>query len=601
MKLHKFGPYQTEELLGRGGMGTVYRGVHEQTRQIVALKVLSFIHADDDNFRERFGLEIETLKKLRHPHIVELYGYGVQDGHLFYAMELVQGNSLQQELDSGRRFDWRETTEFSVAICQALKHAHDRGVIHRDLKPANLLLTKDNQIKLSDFGIAKLFGAHQITADRSVIGTADYMAPEQVEGSQANARSDLYSMGSVMYALVTGKPPFAAPTLAKVLSDLRHAEPISLSRHAPQVPPEFDGIVMHLLQKEPDKRMATALALANHLRAMEHAINRKATLEQEPASESAQTKLNTQVDGRRLPAGTDLDSDDTQSLSPTVAAAQFAPQVASEAAVTVEASSPERQNLTQAETPTNDETEQPEDHFTKVDPNRSMTNDQDDSEESLVMRISKISLSVILIMLLVIGGWYTLKPATEDQLYQRIETAAQNDDPDALMKISGEIKTFLKRFPDSSRLEQIKEHQREIELQRVHRSFEQKTRNTRSAGKMSAPARAYLQALQKSRTSQEVAAVQMQAVIDLFSGVSDKEAQQYVKLAKADLASLNKQINQRRQDSLQILRSRLQAADKLLKTDTEAAQAIYRSLIILYADKPWAAEVVQEARQRQQP
>jgi hypothetical protein len=230
-----------------------------------------------------------------------------------------------------------------------------------------------------------------------------------------------------------------------------------------------------------------------------------------------------------------------------------------------------------------------------------MTDDQDDSAESLALRISKISLSVILIALLVIGGWYTLKPATEDQLYQRIEAAAQNDDPDALMKISGEIKTFLKRFPDSSHFEQVKEHQREIELQRVHRSFEQKTRNTRSAGKMSAPARAYLQALQRSRTSQEVAAVQMQAVIDLFSGVSDKEAQQYVKLAKADLASLNKQINQRRQDSLQILRSRLQAADKLFKTDTEAAQAIYRSLIILYADKPWAAEVVQEARQRQQP
>ena len=601
MKLHKFGPYQTEELLGRGGMGTVYRGVHEQTRQVVALKVLSFIHADDDNFRERFGLEIETLKKLRHPHIVELYGYGVQDGHLFYAMELIQGNSLQQELDSGRRFDWRETTQFSVAICQALKHAHDRGVIHRDLKPANLLLTEDNQIKLSDFGIAKLFGAHQITADRSVIGTADYMAPEQAEGSQANARSDLYSLGSVMYALTTGKPPFASSTLAKVLSDLRHTEPIPLSRQVPQVPPEFDDIVMHLLQKEPEKRMATALALAKHLRAMEHAINRKATVEQEPTPESAQTKFSTQADGQPHAVPADSDSADTRSLSPTVEAPQFAPNELSEAAGTVEASSPARQSLTRAEILTSDDTEQPVDQFTQVDPNRPMTDDQDETEDSLLMTVSKISLSVILIALLVVGGWYMLKPANEAQLYERIKAAAQNDDPDALIKSSAQIEAFLDRFPDSPHFAQVKEHQRDIELQRVHRSFEQKTRNTRVAGKMSASARAYLQALQKSRTDQEGAAVQMQAVIDLFSGMPDKEAQQYVELAKADLASLNKQIEQRRKDSLQLLNSRLQDADKLSKTDPEAAQTIYRAIVILYADKPWAAAIVDQARQRQHP
>ena len=601
MKLHKFGPYQTEELLGRGGMGTVYRGVHEQTRQVVALKVLSFIHADDDNFRERFGLEIETLKKLRHPHIVELYGYGIQDGHLFYAMELVEGNSLQLELDSGRRFDWRETTQFSVAVCQALKHAHDCGVIHRDLKPANLLLAKDNQIKLSDFGIAKLFGAHQITADRSVIGTVDYMAPEQAAGSQANARSDLYSLGSVMYALITGKPPFAASTLAKVLSDLRNTEPIPLSRQVPQVPPEFDDIVMHLLQKEPEKRMATALVLANQLRAMEHAINRKATLDQEPAPESSQTKLSTQADGQPPPVQADSDSDDTRSLRPTVEAPQFAPKPLPEAAVTVEASSPERQSLTRSEILTSDDTEQPEDQFTQVDPNRPIVDDQVGDKESLLMTVAKISLSVILIALLVAGGWYMLKPANEGQLYQRIEAAAQNDDPDALMKISAQIEAFLDRFPDSSHFAQVKEHQQDIELQRVHRSFEKKTRNTRSAGKMSVPARAYLQALQKSRTDQEGAAVQMQAIIDLFSGMPDKEAQQYVELAKADLVSLNKQIDQRRKESLQLLNSRLQDADNLSKTDPEAARAIYRAIVMLYADKPWAAAIVEQARQRQHP
>ena len=129
-----------------------------------------------------------------------------------------------------------------------------------------------------------------------------------------------------MYALITGKPPFAASTLAKVLSDLRNTEPIPLSRQVPQVPPEFDDIVMQLLQKEPEKRMATALVLANQLRAMEHAINRKATLDQEPAPESSQTKLSTQTDGQPQPVQADSDSDDTRSLRPTVEAPQFAPK-----------------------------------------------------------------------------------------------------------------------------------------------------------------------------------------------------------------------------------------------------------------------------------
>ena len=196
-------------------------------------------------------------------------------------------------------------------------------------------------------------------------------------------------------------------------------------------------------------------------------------------------------------------------------ASQFAPKALSEAAATVEASTPERQSLTQGEILTSHDTEQSEDQFTQVDPNRPIVDDQGGEEESLLVTVAKISLSVILIALLVAGGWYMLKPANEAQLYQRIEAAAQNDDPDALLKISAQIEAFLDRFPDSPHVAQVKEHQRAIELERVHRSFEQKTRNTRSAGKMSVPARAYLQALQKSRTDQEGAAVQMLSLIHI--------------------------------------------------------------------------------------
>ena len=139
-------------------MGAVYRAVNVETDEPAAVKILSASLADDADFRQRFEAEIETLRKLRHPNIVRLFGFGEEEGQLFYAMELVEGNSLEQELQNGRRFDWREVAQIGLEMCRALRHAHDRGIIHRDIKPANLLLAVEGHVKLSDFGIARLFG-----------------------------------------------------------------------------------------------------------------------------------------------------------------------------------------------------------------------------------------------------------------------------------------------------------------------------------------------------------------------------------------------------------------------------------------------------------
>src|SRR5262245_28881140 len=154
MPIEKLGPYQLEQLLGRGGMGAVYIGLNEATGQRAAVKLLANYLAEDATFRERFKQEIETLKRLLHPNIVQLFGFGEEDGHLYYVMELVTGRSLYDELNAGRRFAWREVARIGIAIAQALKHAHDRGVIHRDLKPANLLIDGQDHVKLADFGIA---------------------------------------------------------------------------------------------------------------------------------------------------------------------------------------------------------------------------------------------------------------------------------------------------------------------------------------------------------------------------------------------------------------------------------------------------------------
>ena len=175
----QLGPYLIGEPLGQGGMGTVYTATHQQTGDIVAIKVLSRLGANEPSLRQRFAQEIETLKKLHHPNIVQLHGHGEEDGTLFFVMEMVQGESLYQRLKSQGPCSWHEAVHFTIDICKALKHAHDRGIIHRDLKPANLLLSEEGVVKLTDFGIARLFGTQHLTADHSVIGTADYMAPEQ--------------------------------------------------------------------------------------------------------------------------------------------------------------------------------------------------------------------------------------------------------------------------------------------------------------------------------------------------------------------------------------------------------------------------------------
>ena len=212
MALEKIGPYEFKGVLGRGGMGSVFRGVHKDTGEVHAVKVLAPNYANDDHFRGRFEAEIESLLKLNHRNIVRILSFGQEDGMLFFSMELVEGNSLFQMQKGGYRFDWRAVLQIVKDVSAGLRHAHDRGIIHRDLKPGNLLMTYDEDskpdfVKITDFGIAKRFGSSQNTG-QNVLGTMDFMSPEQAKGELVTIRSDLYSLGSVMYALLSGKPPF---------------------------------------------------------------------------------------------------------------------------------------------------------------------------------------------------------------------------------------------------------------------------------------------------------------------------------------------------------------------------------------------------------
>lgn len=285
MEFHQLGPYRITRRLGRGGMGAVFEGVDDATGQTAAVKILSPVLAGDPGFRDRFEAEIETLKKLRHPNIVRLFGWGEEEGHLFYSMELVHGANLEQELRNGRRFTWREVTDLGLRLCKALKHAHDRGVIHRDIKPANLMLTPEGDLKLSDFGIAKLFGNTGMTVDGGVLGTAEYMSPEQADGRPVTSRCDLYSVGGVFYALLAGRPPFRAKTLPEMLQLQRFAAAEPVRRYAPDTPEELEQIVAQLLEKDPERRIPNALVLGRRLAAMARGLSLPGD-EASPAAES---------------------------------------------------------------------------------------------------------------------------------------------------------------------------------------------------------------------------------------------------------------------------------------------------------------------------
>ena len=254
------GPFLIEKRLGVGGMGIVYKATYTKNGADVALKVLPITLSANRQLVARFDREMIILKKLKHPHIVQFYGGGEQDGQHFYAMEFIDGGTLGEVLKDKGRLDWQEVVEYGIQLCQALQHAHEHGVVHRDLKPANLFLGKDGKLRLGDFGIARDSDATALTASGSTVGTHAYMAPEQITGKQPiSNKTDLYALGCVLFEMLTGHPPFQAPAQMELL--LKH-----INEAAPRVRTEvmdcpifLEQVILQLLEKNSDKRPHDAL------------------------------------------------------------------------------------------------------------------------------------------------------------------------------------------------------------------------------------------------------------------------------------------------------------------------------------------------------
>ncbi|MER7662082.1 MULTISPECIES: Stk1 family PASTA domain-containing Ser/Thr kinase [unclassified Streptomyces] len=258
------GRYELGSVLGRGGMAEVYLAHDTRLGRTVAVKTLRADLARDPSFQARFRREAQSAASLNHPAIVAVYDTGEDyvDGVSipYIVMEYVDGSTLRELLHSGRKLLPERTLEMTIGILQALEYSHRNGIVHRDIKPANVMLTRTGQVKVMDFGIARAMGDSGMTMTQTaaVIGTAQYLSPEQAKGEQVDARSDLYSTGCLLYELLTVRPPFVGDSPVAVAYQHVREEPQPPSNFDPEITPEMDAIVLRALVKDPDYRYQSA-------------------------------------------------------------------------------------------------------------------------------------------------------------------------------------------------------------------------------------------------------------------------------------------------------------------------------------------------------
>ncbi len=264
----KYGRYEVVGELGHGAMGVVFNAHDPQIDRKVALKALRPDYVNDEYFVQRFFKEAVAIGRLSHPNIVIVYDVGQDQGTIYIAMEFLMGKSLSDIAKEGK-LPLQQVAEIGIQVAEALDYAHRKGVVHRDIKPANIILTEDNQVKITDFGIAHVEDptATLQTQAGEILGTPVYMSPEQVMGHSPDGRSDLYSLGVILYELATGQRPFKGRTMATIFRAVSQDTPEPPQAVAPDIPKGFSDLILKSLEKDPGNRFQTGKEMAEALRA----------------------------------------------------------------------------------------------------------------------------------------------------------------------------------------------------------------------------------------------------------------------------------------------------------------------------------------------
>jgi len=595
MQPEHLGPYRIVRTLGRGGMGAVYEGVHVETDEPAAIKVLSAALSQEADFRQRFEAEIETLKRLFHPNIVQLFGFGEQDEQLFYAMELVDGCSLEEEVRQGRVFPWREVARIGIDTCRALRHAHDRGITHRDIKPANLLLTREGRrIKLSDFGIAKLFGNTRLTATGNVLGTAEYMPPEQADARPTGPRSDLYSLGCVFYFLLARRPPYSARSLVEMLQKHRTEQPEPVSQIAADVPSEMELLIAQLLEKDPEKRPANATLVARRLESMLKGLSwrpkpLKKTVEEEPEFDLSQPDASPKSPVGGLPETRLLEA-----AAPPPAVPEGATRPADELPETMETSAfqvyEQPKTLGRTEGGSTG-------RFVVVEKEELDRPEVEPPPRPAIISLHTWVLAASLIAV-GLGSWYFLRPPSADALYEKIIAITAGRSIDGLLEAERSMQEFLTRFSSDPRAGKLRNYMREIDLYRLEKKFERRAKGMASTEGLLPVERAYVEAINQAWLDPDRGLVKLQALVDLHKDRTDPTGPdgQCLELARRQLSRLRQQVARSSVESLAEVEDRLRRAEEFRHSDPQTARLMWQSLVELYQDKPWAAEAVAKAR-----
>ncbi len=595
MDFSQLGPYDIGERIGKGGMGLVYRGTNRETGDVAAIKVLAPQLALSEGFRERFEAEIESLKTLRHENIVRLFGYGKDSGALFYAMQLVNGTSLDEQIKSGRRFDWHETVDIALQVCRALKHAHDHGIIHRDIKPANILIEQSGAIKIADFGIARLFGGNQLTVAGGVLGTADYMSPEQAEGAVINEKADQYSLGCVMFALLAGRPPFRARNLPEMLQLQRYAEPEPVTRYAPSTPPQLSAAIAQMLEKDADKRFPNILVLSRHLEALKRALSMK---ELADAADVSGVASDAAVDNDAALAATRADvrldpndlAESSFDVSASVDVDELGREADSDATVARRLGTSRQRNTIFASE--GDEFGDPDaTEFTTVDLDRSGNH-----AVSTVSQILPLTLLLLTLLAAAAGGvWWLSQPADATTLLATIDQAANNND---LKRVEGQMREFLTRFPHDPRRAEVAGLLNEVELMQRNRRFDLLARRGNNAEDLTPIERLYVDAVRRVGDQPLESISSLEALVVLGESVDEIDSRDEIclELARQKLAELKVATDAEAAQQREFIDTIIAQIETLEVEQRPQAKASAAAFVRLYGDKPWAADHVARAQ-----